>query len=230
MTTTPAARERRRLLAGAACAALAAAVLVRLLAPGPYEGPDAPMDPAARTPAGGRERGTAGAGEALAHAGPARLPWELAPEEVLANPDCRVEAGWGMPAGDVALVVVPDRDGGEPGARFAVLDDRGTLFGGELPFRPNHWRLGRRADGGVVTAFAALRLNSMVSRPPESPEPLRVYLDGGLAYESEKAWDFGVAYDGSSFFAVEPMAGAASRLVIHNLDLGSRRTTTWARS
>lgn len=155
----------------------------------------------------------------------ARMPApsrELAPEEVLGNPDCGIAAGWGMPAGDVALVVVPGGLDGEPsvGGRFAVLDDRGTLFSGELPFRPNHWRLGRRPDGGVVTAFGDLRLNSMTPRPPESREPLRVYLDGGLVYESDKAWNFGVARDGSSFFAIEPLAGEASRLVIHNLDLG----------
>lgn len=126
-----------------------------------------------------------------------------------------------MPAGDVALVVVPAEEGQSPGARFAVVDERGTLFGGALPFRPNHVRLGRRADGGVVTAFADLRLNSKVSKPRDAREPLRVYLDSGLVYQSEKAWDFDIADDGSSFFAVEPLAGEVSRLVIHNLDLGT---------
>ena len=217
----PAGAGRRWLLAGLACLALAVAVLVRLLAAGPSGGPETAAAPGlggAGIPSGGPEPRAAGAGETAADGGRARPDWEFAPEEGLAIPDCGVEAGWGMPAGDVALVVVPDIE--SPGARFAVLDGDGTLFGGDLPFRPNHWRLGRRADGAVVAAFADRRRNSKVSRPPESPEPLWVYVDGGLAYESEKAWDFGVARDGSSFFAVEPLAGEASRLVIHNLNLG----------
>ena len=226
MNAPPAAGKRRhRLGTGSACLALAAVVLARLLADGPGgggpEAASAPRPAGAEDPAVGREAGsTADAGVAAGPAAPFR---EFAPGAVLANPDCGIAAGWGMPAGDVALVVVPDAAAGGPpaGARFAVLDGSGTRFAGELPFRPNHWRLGRRADGGVVTAFADLRLNSEVSKPPDAPEPLRVYLDGGLVYRSEKAWDFGVARDGSSFFAVEPLAGRASRLVIRNLDLGA---------
>ena len=215
----PSGKCRRRLSAWLCCVALAAAVLVRLLVPVPAG--DAPESAPTPRPAGMAAPGAvAGGGTGPAEAaGPS---WEFEPAEVLANPDCGIAAGWGMPAGDVALLVLPGGAAGEPGAgaRFAVLDERGTLFGGVLPFRPNHWRLGRRPDGGVVTAFGDLRLNSRVSRPPESPEPLRVYLDGGLVYESEKAWNFGVARDGSSFFAIEPLAGRASRLVIRNLDLG----------
>lgn len=220
MKPLPSASKGWRWLGGLCCLALLSAVLVGVLLPMPAGDP--PEGAPTPRPAGVEEpRAVADADRVTAPTEVDAALWEFEPSEVLANADCGIAAGWGMPAGDVALLVLPG-GAGEPGAgaRFAVLDERGTLFGGDLPFRPNHWRLGRRPDGGVVTAFGDLRLNSKVSRPPESPEPLRVYLDGGLVYKSEKAWNFGVARDGSSFFAVEPLAGRASRLVIRNLDLG----------
>ena len=216
-----AGKQRRRLGAGLCGVALAAAVVIRLLVQGP-EGDEPGSTPPPR-PGGVDSRAAADADGGTPPPQPLRAAgssWELEPAEVLGDPDCGIAAGWGMPAGDVALVVVPGGEGEATGARFAVLDEHGTLFGGELPFRPNHWRLGRRDDGGVVTAFGDLRLNSKVSRP-ESGEPLRIYLDAGLVYESGKAWDFGVARDGSSFFVVEPLAGQASRLVIRDLNLGT---------
>ena len=111
----------------------------------------------------------------------------------------------------------------ENGTRFEVLDGEGTVLGNSLPFWPNHYRLARHADGSIITGFGDLRLNSMVSRPQETPEPVRIFRDGELLYETEKAWNFGLAPDGSAFFVIEPEADSTSRLVIRNLDSGTRR-------
>ena len=138
----------------------------------------------------------------------------LPPDLVIDNPDCVIREGFGA-AESIATVAIPT----PAGSRFSVLDGNGAIFGDELPFNPNHHRVGQRADGTVVAAFADLRLNQKGDRGPETPEPMRVYLDGVLIYEHEKVWNFGVADDGSSFYAIEPLAGNASRLVIHNLDL-----------
>lgn len=139
---------------------------------------------------------------------------EFVPFEVIDNLDCRMRVGGG-PAGDTAVVVLPSADG----ARFSVVDGTGEVFGGALPFHPNHWRIGKREDGTVVAAFGDLRLNGIVDRPADSPEPVRVYVAGSIVYQTAKAWDFGVASDGSSFFLHEPVgASGVSRLVLHNLD------------
>ena len=140
---------------------------------------------------------------------------EFAPSEVIDSLDCDMLAGRGR-AKDAALVILPAANG----ARFAALDGQGTLFGDALPFEPNHYRLGRRADGTVLAGFGALRLNSLVFRDPNSPEPVRIYADGRTLYETDKAWEFGIARDGSSFYAQEPLAGGASRLIVNNLDQG----------
>ena len=68
-----------------------------------------------------------------------------------------------------------------------------------------------------------LRLNSKQSRPVDSPEPVRVYVGEDVVYDSDKAWDFIVAHDGSSFAVHEPLAGGASRLVVQDLELGRER-------
>ena len=155
----------------------------------------------------------------------------LSPDIVIDNPDCVIREGFGA-AESIATVAIPT----PTGTRFSVLDGNGAIFGDELPFNPNHHRVGRRADGTVVAAFADLRLNQKGDRDPETPEPIRVYLDGALIYEHEKVWDFGVADDGSSFYVIEPLAGDASRLIIHNLDLRreshfdlGRLYTPWSR-
>ena len=140
---------------------------------------------------------------------------EFAPSEVIDSLDCDMLAGRGR-AKDAALVILP----AATGTRFAALDGQGTLFGDALPFEPNHYRLGRRADGTVLAGFGALRLNSLVFRDRNSPEPVRIYADGRVLYETDKAWEFGVARNGSSFYAQEPLAGGASRLIVHNLDQG----------
>ena len=140
----------------------------------------------------------------------------LAPGGVIGNPDCKLLPGRG-PAADAALVVVP----GTSGSRFAVLDGGGEVFGDTLPFVPHHFRLGKRTDGTMVAGVGDLRLNSRVFREPDTPEPVRIYVDGQIAYETSKALNFGIARDGSSFYVHEPMAGGASRLVVRNLDLGN---------
>lgn len=155
----------------------------------------------------------------------------LDPTLVIDNPDCVIREGFGA-AESIATVAIPT----PTGTRFSVLDGNGAIFGDELPFNPNHHRVGRRADGTVVAAFADLRLNQKGDRDPETLEPMRVYLDGAIIYEHEKVWDFGVADDGSSFYVIEPLAGDASRLIVHNLDLRreshfdlGRLYTPWSR-
>ena len=143
----------------------------------------------------------------------ATAKFEFLPEELIDNPNCDFAAGLG-PASDTAVYVLSESGRN----RFAILDGQGTVFGGELPFDPNHYRVGKRTDGSVVAALADLRLNSRVFRPPHAPEPIRIYRDGQIVYENEKVWDFDVASDGSSFYVIEPLAGDASRLVVHNLD------------
>ena len=134
---------------------------------------------------------------------------------VIGNPDCRMSVGSGSGSG-VALVAVPEADG----AAFEVLGESGRLFADSLPFAPNHLSVSRRSDGVVLAGLGDLRLNSSVFRDPDTLEPLRIYADGQVIYDVDKAWDFSIAADGSSFFVHEPLAGDASRLVIHDLDLG----------
>ena len=135
---------------------------------------------------------------------------EFEPSEVIGNLDCDMRAGRGR-AKDAALVILPAPNG----VRFAALDGQGTLFGDALPFEPNYYLLGRRADGTVLAGFGA---SSLAFWDPNSPEPVRIYADGRVLYETDKAWEFGIARDGSSFFVQEPLAGGASRLIVHNLD------------
>ena len=123
----------------------------------------------------------------------------------------------GGPDNDTAAVVLP----ADSGARFAVLDGTGRVFGGTLPFVPNHYRLGKRSDGTVLAGFGNLRSNAKVFRGSETPEPVRIYEDGYVAYETDKAWDFGIARDGTSFFVHEPLPGGASRLVVRDMDAGT---------
>lgn len=138
------------------------------------------------------------------------------PQEVIGNRDCLFQAGRGNAAG-LGLVALLN----ESGARFEVLDGEGRVLGGTLPFVPNHYRIARHADGSVLTAFGDLRLNSLAFRPEETSEPVRIFRDGGMIFETDKAWDFGLSPDGSAFYVVEPTSGHASRLLIRNLDQGT---------
>ena len=133
---------------------------------------------------------------------------------------------------DTAVVLLPWKDGSAlrgvgrsrspaKDSRFAVLDGNGHLFGDALPFMPNHKRLGRRADGSVVVGFGDLRANSKQFRAPDTPEPVRIYVDGHVVYSTDKAGDFRIAADGSSFFVHELLPGGTSRLVVRDLNSGS---------
>jgi len=123
------------------------------------------------------------------------------PQAVVDDPNCRLVVGQGT-AGDTALVIVPVA----PGTWFALVNEFGVVFDGTLPFVPDRLRLGKRPDGTVLAGFG---LEGIV----------RIVYDGHTVFELEDSWQFDVANDGSSFFAIEPLAGGASRLVVRNLDL-----------
>ena len=166
-------------------------------------------------------------------------PAALPPAKVLGNLRCRMATGR-RAASDLAVVVLPH----EAGARFAVVDGSGAVAGGTLPFMPNRYKLGRREDGTPLIGLAALlpkhdtflapeplrveadrghRRRDKKPRPMDSPEPLRVYMGDHMVYETDKAWDFLVAPDASSFAVHEPLGGEASRLLVRSLDLGTER-------
>ena len=145
---------------------------------------------------------------------------ELRPEEVLGNLECDMASVPGQGgAAAAALVVLPHG----AGARFSVVDRDGAVAGGVVPFRPNHYQLGRRADGAPLVGLGALRRNSKRFRSPDSSEPVRIYLGGKLIYESNKARGFLIARDASSFVVHEPSDAGASRLVVRDLALGEER-------
>ena len=141
---------------------------------------------------------------------------KFAPDQVIGNPDCRFLAGYGNAMG-VGMVVLPDQGG----SRFEVLDGSGLVFGADLPFHPNHYRLAKHEDGSVLVGVGDLRLNAKTSRSEDAPEPVRIFRDGALIFETQNAWNFGLASSGSAFFVVEPTAGSTSQLLIHNLDMGA---------
>ena len=84
---------------------------------------------------------------------------------------------------------------------------------------PQHLRVGKRADGSVLAGFGYLRLNSEEVRERNTSEPVRIYMDGQVIYDSDKAWDFEIASDGSSFYVHEPLAANVWRLIVRNLNL-----------
>ena len=103
-----------------------------------------------------------------------------------------------------------------------MIDESGELTRGGLDFRPNHLRIGCRSDCSAVYGFGDLRLNSKVFRLWDSAEPVRIYHEDLVIHESDKAWDFGVLHDGSSFLVHEPSSGGTSRLTVRNLDRGTQ--------
>lgn len=135
-------------------------------------------------------------------------PWHrLAPEEVINSPDCRLVPGVAEAQG-AAIVMVASA---EENIWFAVVDHRGVLFGDYLPFVPRsfngvHAALGKRSDGSILAAVRSFRQGEVI-----------VVHDGRTVYQTTDTWDFGLAPDGSTFFAIEPLAGG-SRLVVRNLD------------
>lgn len=138
-------------------------------------------------------------------------PWyELSPEAVISRPDCDLVAGRGAAQG-TAVVLIPRS---EHEAWYVVVDENGVRFGGDLPstfgtFRDVHVAVGVRPDGSTIAALRSFRDGSV-----------EVVHDGQTIYRGADTWDFDLAPDGSSFVAVEPLAGG-SRLVLRNLDSGA---------
>ena len=123
------------------------------------------------------------------------------PDAVLADPQCRMVVGQ-RTASDTALVYLPLGEG----AWFAVVNSFGVVFDGTLPFVPERPVVGKRPDGTILAGFSL-------------EGEVQIVHDGSVIYEFDDVLSFDVADDGSSFFVVEPLAGDASRLVIHNLEL-----------
>ena len=143
---------------------------------------------------------------------------ELRPAEVLGNLECDMVPGWGAATG-TALVVVPHGQG----AKFSVVDRDGAVFGDTVPFRPNRYSLGRREDGTPLVGLGTLNRNFNQFRSPDSPEPVYIYMGRQLIYESNKAWEFLIARDASSFVVHEPSGGGTSRLAVRDLARGEER-------
>ena len=130
--------------------------------------------------------------------------------------ECTVRLGRG---GDrnAAIVVVREPES----VRYSVFDKNGHLVSDSLPFNPNHVYVAKRTDGSVLSAFGDLRLNSIVTRGRETDEPVAIYLDNQVIYESSKVWNLGIARDGSAFYVVEPQASDTSRLIVHDVNSGT---------
>lgn len=133
---------------------------------------------------------------------------ELTPQEVIDNPQCRMQA-----AGDAAVVVLIESDA----ARFLVVDGDGPVYGGNLPFPARNSRLGRRADGSTLAGFLGVLTHAAGTIPPP-PQPAVIFLDGQVIYEHHDVVRLGIAPDGSSFFAIETVTADSFELVIRNLD------------
>ena len=224
MVDSPRPRPTRwRLLAGG-LAALATVVAVCLwlfaeFRPPPRTSPDtAAKAPSSAPPRSGLPSAEAAVEIAAPDMHDAAPHAALAPYEVLGNIECTLVGGLGA-AGETAIVTLPTA----AGARFSVLDGEGAALWDDLPFKPHNYALGRGSDGALVVGLGDLRLGSETFRPMDSPEPLRIYAGGHVVYETAKAWDFAVARDGSSFAVHEPQGSGASRLVVHDLELGTER-------
>lgn len=135
--------------------------------------------------------------------------------EAMDDVECRLTKG-AREAQDLG-VLSSHTDGG---LAFAVLDQAGTRLSGDLPFRANKIRVGKRVDGSILAGFADLRLNSRVFKARNAAQPIRIYHNNHVIFESEKAWDFDIATNGASFAVHEPAPSGASRLIIRNLNSG----------
>ena len=107
-------------------------------------------------------------------------------------------------------------------SKYSVYGDDGLVLEGDLPFIPNKQFIAQREDGSHLIAVADLRLNSKVLKDPSVDEPVRVYLDDQLIYQTEKALDLGVAPSGEGFYVLEPSASDTTQLHIYNLDTGNQ--------
>ena len=138
--------------------------------------------------------------------------WTL-PRPYIDNIDCKLISGKSDARG-IAILVVPRGEGAE----FVITDASGTRNSGLLPFIPNWVRLGQKADGSIISGFASQRFSSEIFRLPDSSEPLLIFRNRHVIFESDRVWDFDIATDGSSFAVHEPADSNTSRLIIRNLD------------
>ena len=136
--------------------------------------------------------------------------------QAIDNLDCRLFKGTSN-AVKLGIVTVPTLDG----TSYAVISDSGTITEGSIEFSPNHVRIGSMPDGQVLFGLANLRLNSGVFRPPSSDEPVIIYQNDHIIYESNKVLDFDIATDGTSFIVHEPISSNNSRLVARDMSLGT---------
>ncbi|MCY3885572.1 MAG: hypothetical protein OXG24_11740 [Gammaproteobacteria bacterium] len=139
------------------------------------------------------------------------------PETTILNVNCKMLAGEGA-AEDVAVVTLLSDDR----AKFAVLDANGTLFSDTLDFQPDHFRIGRRPDGSVIVGFANFHHTGLFG-PLDTDEPVRIYHDGHVIYETNEANEIDIAHDGSSFFVWKPSPANATRLVVRNMEDGTQK-------
>jgi len=123
------------------------------------------------------------------------------PDAVVADPNCRMVVGQ-RTASDTALVYLPLGEG----AWFAVVNTFGVVLDGTLPFVPERPVVGKRPDGTILVGFSL-------------EDEVQIVHDGSVIYQFDDVWSYNIADDGSSFFVVEPLAGDATRLVVHNLEL-----------
>ena len=100
-----------------------------------------------------------------------------------------------------------------------MVDEKGPAFGGVLAFRPTQYEVGRRPDGFLVAGFGGLYSEAAGTIPPP-PEPAVVFLNGRVIYEHDDVAAFGIAADGSSFYAVETHSAESFSLLVRNLDEG----------
>ena len=131
------------------------------------------------------------------------------------NIECKLSRGQ-KEARNLGVISVPS----EHGLEFAVLDQTGKRLSDELPFRANKIRVGTTEEGSILAGFAELRLNSRIFKDRDVPQPIRIYQNKHVIFESDRVWDFDVAPDGASFVVHEPAPSGASRLIVRNLDAG----------
>ena len=154
----------------------------------------------------------------------------FSPSNVIGNPDCKLHFGAEL-AAEYAVLVVPSKAGSE----FAVLNHEGIFHQDELPFEVDQVDIGLRSDGTPLLGLGDTRhlpqfdddsdliemMNDPENRFRDIHNPLRIYYGSDIVYETDGAWQFSVAKDGSSYAIHEPASGGASRLVVRNIDVGT---------
>lgn len=134
---------------------------------------------------------------------------ELSSGEVIdAGRACGMARGEG-PAWDLAAVTLGGARRSAP-ARFSVLDASGALMSGELSSYPYQMKLGRTPGGEVVAGFGGMAWPTNQGGLLMQAEPLRIYVGDQIADEKRAVLMFGVASDGSSYFAIEPLGSLFS--------------------